>query len=78
MHKDIVILGGGFAGAATAFHLSKITSAKILVLEAEKVFGEHASGRNAGMLRQPVTDSVIQKLTVKSQQAFFKLSLIHI
>jgi len=72
MHKDIVILGGGFAGAATAFHLSKITSAEILVLEAEKVFGEHASGRNAGMLRQPVTDSVIQELTVKSQQAFFK------
>lgn len=72
MHTDIVILGGGFAGAATAFHLSKITSAKILVLEAEKVFGEHASGRNAGMLRQAVPDSIIQKLTVRSRQAFLE------
>ena len=72
MHTDIVILGGGFAGAATAFHLSKVTSAKILVLEAEQAFGEHASGRNAGMLRQPVPDSVIQELTVRSRQAFLK------
>jgi D-arginine dehydrogenase len=72
MHTDIVILGGGFAGAATAFHLSKVTPAKIMVLEAEQAFGKHASGRNAGMLRQPVTDSVIQELTVRSRQAFLK------
>lgn len=51
---DIAIIGGGLAGASTAYHLAKNSSASILLLEKEKEFGTHASGRNAGMLRQAV------------------------
>ncbi len=51
---DIIIIGAGLAGLSTAYHLSKSCSAKILILEKEKKLGLHASGRNAGLLRQAV------------------------
>ncbi|GIW45229.1 MAG: FAD-dependent catabolic D-arginine dehydrogenase DauA [Candidatus Binatia bacterium] len=46
---DIVIVGAGFAGAATAFHLARRGAGKIVVLEREAVPGYHASGRNAAL-----------------------------
>lgn len=52
---DIVLIGAGFAGASTAYHLSRKNRFRILLLEQESSFGVHASGRNAGMLRQAVT-----------------------
>ena len=49
---DVVIIGAGFAGAATAFHLSEIYRGSILIVEREEVPGVHASGRNAGLILQ--------------------------
>lgn len=53
---DVIIIGSGFAGAATAYHLSQFPQLKILVLEREETYGLHASGKNAAMLRQGVSD----------------------
>ncbi len=52
----IVVIGAGFAGLATAFHLARRGVREVLVLEREAVPGAHASGRNAGLLRQVVEE----------------------
>jgi D-arginine dehydrogenase len=53
----IVIIGGGIAGATTAYHLAKRGARHISILERERTCGYHASGRNAAMIRQ-VTSSL--------------------
>jgi len=48
LNCDVVIIGGGYAGIATAYFLKKAEpSMSVAVLEAE-VIGFGASGRNAG------------------------------
>ncbi len=51
---DIVIVGAGFAGAATSYFLSQTPGLRVALLEREARSGLHASGRNAGMFRQAV------------------------
>ncbi len=51
---DAVVVGGGFAGAATAYHLTRRGLANVVILEQEDLPGRHASGRNAGVARRLV------------------------
>lgn len=67
---DLVIVGAGFAGAATAFHLSTRYGGSIAILEQEKTPGEHASGRNASLLRQSETDPAIRSAAIASRRAY--------
>ena len=60
---EYVIIGSGFAGAATAYHLTRRGVRDILVLEQEEVPGVHSSGRNASMVRQVVADPALAALT---------------
>lgn len=46
---DVIIIGGGFHGTSSAFHLAK-RGASVCLLEAEYV-GRHSSGVNAGGVR---------------------------
>ena len=57
-----VIIGAGFAGAATAYHLARRGAEGILVLEQEPTAGAHSSGRNAAMVRQIVSDEAVGRL----------------
>ncbi|MCH7914304.1 MAG: FAD-binding oxidoreductase [Deltaproteobacteria bacterium] len=57
-----VIVGAGFAGAATAYHLARSGASGIVVLEQERLAGVHSSGRNASMIRQIVPDPSIGSL----------------
>ncbi len=58
----IVIIGAGFAGASTAYHLTRAGVRDLVILEQEEFPGVHASGRNAGMVRQIVSDETTAAL----------------
>ncbi|MBI3065545.1 MAG: FAD-binding oxidoreductase, partial [Deltaproteobacteria bacterium] len=60
---EYLIIGAGFAGAATAYHLSRRGVGDILLLEQEAIPGFHSSGRNAAMIRQCVPDVALLELT---------------
>lgn len=66
MSRKIVIIGGGFAGAATAYNLSLHKAAEVLLLERDPSFGRQASGRNAGMIRTLIPSGELQALALQS------------
>ncbi|MBM4395261.1 MAG: FAD-dependent oxidoreductase [Deltaproteobacteria bacterium] len=55
---EVVVVGGGFAGAATLSALAEAGVRDCLLIEAEDQPGAHSSGLNAGLLRQVVPDPV--------------------
>ncbi|MEE9230275.1 MAG: FAD-dependent oxidoreductase [Acidobacteriota bacterium] len=59
---DAVVIGAGFAGASTAFHLSRLGMGKVVLLEREHSPGLHASGRNAALADPLVADGVLAQL----------------
>ncbi len=69
--SQYVIIGAGFAGAATAYHLARRGVKDILILEQERVAGVHSSGRNASMIRQVVPEPAIMRLA-KDGAAFLR------
>ncbi len=56
----VAVIGGGFAGAATALHLAR-GGARVVLLEREGMAGMHASSQNAGMLRTSIADPVLAR-----------------
>jgi D-arginine dehydrogenase len=64
---DVLIIGAGFAGASTAFHLTRNGSpGSILLVEKEEVPGYHASGRNASMVLQAVDNAPVREIVAQS------------
>src|SRR6185312_10906585 len=61
----VVIIGGGFAGAATAWALRRAGVTDVVVLEREAAPGRFASGRSAGLGRQLAEDDHTTALTVR-------------
>jgi glycine/D-amino acid oxidase-like deaminating enzyme len=50
---DILIVGGGIVGLATAMALSRRTRAAITLIEAEHRLAAHQTGNNSGVLNAP-------------------------
>ena len=65
---DVIVIGAGFAGLSTAWYLAKKGVKRIAVLEHEKKLGGHASGRNAGMIRQAISDPILAALAVEGRK----------
>lgn len=65
----IVIVGAGFAGAATAWSLGRAGLGPGVVVEREGSWGVHASGRNAAMVRLAESDPVAGVLAHRSLPA---------
>ena len=72
MRADVVIVGAGFAGAATAYHLSQMYEGSIVVIEREKVPGFYASGRNASLILQSVADPQLRAAAAVSREFFHR------
>jgi len=47
---DVVVIGGGIVGLATAMALSKKFTASVLVIEAEEKLSAHQTGNNSGVI----------------------------
>ena len=65
---DIVIVGAGLAGAATAYHLVRIADSRVLILEQEATAGVHSSGRNAAIIREHADEPELQRLLSEGAQ----------
>jgi D-arginine dehydrogenase len=62
---DVVVVGAGFAGAATAYQVALRGAKRIVVVEQESRPGLHSSGRNAALGRQVVTDPEVAALAIE-------------
>jgi len=65
---SLVIVGGGFAGASTAFWLARAGVKGVVVIEREAICGAHASGRNAALCRAIADDDETTALTARGAQ----------
>ncbi|HEY0189864.1 MAG TPA: FAD-dependent oxidoreductase [Kofleriaceae bacterium] len=64
---EVAIIGGGFAGMATAWALAQ-RGVSAVVLEREGAPGKLASGRSAGLGRQLAEDDATTRLTVRGAE----------
>jgi D-arginine dehydrogenase len=67
MTTDVAIVGGGFAGMATAWALTQ-RGVSSVVLEREAAPGRFASGRSAGLGRQLAEDDATTALTIRGAE----------
>lgn len=70
---DVLIIGAGFAGLATALQLSRKRRGRLLIIEQDDQLGGYASGRNAGMIRQAISDPIIARLAHTGRLALGRL-----
>ncbi len=68
---DIVIAGGGIAGASMAYFLTQQGAERIVLLEREATLAYHSSGRSAAINLEWDADPVIQHLQVLSRDFFY-------
>lgn len=61
-----LIVGAGFAGASTAFALTRLGAGPGLILERETTIGVHASGRNAGLLKISDDDAIVRTFAART------------
>jgi D-arginine dehydrogenase len=66
---DIIVIGGGIAGASIAAHLA--THAKVRLLEMEAQPGYHSTGRSAAVFATNYGNSIVRELTCASRSFFF-------
>jgi D-arginine dehydrogenase len=69
LKSDIIVIGGGMAGAAVAAHLSQHATVRLLEMESQP--GYHSTGRSAALFSESYGNSVIRALSRSSRDFFF-------
>jgi len=62
---DVLIIGGGIAGAGAAFEISRFAS--VVLLERETQFGVHSTGRSAASFTENYGNGLIRRLVIASR-----------
>lgn len=62
---DVVVIGGGIAGASVAYELSDV--ADVLLVDMESTLGYHATGRSAAMFLETYGGTDVRAFTVASR-----------
>ncbi|MGX5840949.1 NAD(P)/FAD-dependent oxidoreductase [Mesorhizobium sp. ArgA1] len=62
---DVIVIGGGMAGAGAAFEISR--SAKVVLLERESHCGYHTTGRSAASFTENYGNGVIRRIVLASR-----------
>ncbi|OUU22749.1 MAG: hypothetical protein CBC13_07260 [Planctomycetia bacterium TMED53] len=65
---EVIVIGAGLAGLATASELVSRGYSSVLVLEQERFAGLHSSGKNAGLVRQAAEDGSTTRLCVRGAE----------
>ncbi|HEY9568012.1 MAG TPA: FAD-dependent oxidoreductase, partial [Thalassobaculum sp.] len=66
---DVLIIGGGMAGASCGYFLAE--QAKVVLLEREEQPGYHTTGRSAALFYESYGNAVIRRIT-KATRAFLE------
>jgi D-arginine dehydrogenase len=70
VHADILVIGGGIAGASAAYELA--AAADVILLEREAQCGYHATGRSAASFTENYGTDVIRRLVLASRDFLTK------
>ncbi len=73
---DILVAGSGIAGLSTAYHLSRQTQQRILLLDREILPGFYASGHSAGIARQLTGRREHSQLAVEGRNRLAEAGLL--
>jgi D-arginine dehydrogenase len=65
---DFLVIGGGIAGAAAGFFLSRY--GRVILLEAERALGVHSTGRSAALLSEYYGPPVVRAMTSASRDFY--------
>lgn len=68
MNVDVLVVGGGIAGAACAYFLAE--RAAVVLLEGEDAFGYHTTGRSAALFSEYFGNRPVRLLTAASRPFF--------
>ncbi|MHB2154964.1 L-2-hydroxyglutarate oxidase [Calditrichota bacterium GD2] len=77
---DIVIIGGGIVGLATAYRLTQMTKARLAVIEAEERLAAHQTGNNSGVIHSGLyykPGSLKAKNCVEGREALYQFCAEH-
>jgi len=66
---DVVVIGGGIAGASISAYLAEFASVRLL--EMEDQLGYHSTGRSAAVFAEAYGNSMVQALTRASRDFFY-------
>ncbi|MBN8942249.1 MAG: FAD-binding oxidoreductase [Rhizobiales bacterium] len=65
MQADVIVIGGGIAGASAAYFLSGLSS--VALIEREEHFGYHSSGRTAAQFTVGISAGTMRRLAQASR-----------